>query len=217
MIADYPYHEALDLLPSPKGEDPDALLEKKAWAGLRNRGLDKKSEYVTRMREELDIIKGKGFSSYFLIESKAINWGKSKGIRFGPGRGSGAGCLVGYAMGITEVDPIVHNLLFFRFINPERNDFPDYDTDVEDARRSEVKDYLHRQYKHVASIATFGTFAGKNSVRDAARVFMVPLGDVNKALKGADWLSNWWEEWEKTEASGSLRYEHRSRNWVHQV
>ena len=199
MIGDYPYHEALDLLPKPKGDDPDALLEKKAWSGLRSKGLDKKDGYSERLREELDIIKGKGFSTYFLIEANAIAWGKSKGIRFGPGRGSGAGSLVNYALGITNVDPIEHNLLFFRFINPERNDFPDIDTDIEDRRRSEVKDYLRRQYKHVASIATFGTFAGKNSVRDAARVFMVPLGDVNKALKGADWLSNWWEEWERTD------------------
>lgn len=199
MIGEYPYHEGLDLLPEPKGQDKDALLEKKAWAGLRTKGLDKDSVYVDRLREELDIIKNKGFSSYFLIEANAINWGKTKNIRFGPGRGSGAGSLLNYALGITNVDPIEHNLLFFRFINPERNDFPDIDTDVEDRRRSEVKDYLRRQYKNVASIATFGTFAGKNSVRDAARVFMVPLGDVNRALKGADWLNNWWEEWEKTD------------------
>lgn len=201
MVGDYPYHDALDLLPKPKGEDPDALLEKKAWAGLRNKKLDKDSVYVDRMREELDIIKDKGFSTYFLIEANAIAWAKSKDIMVGPGRGSGAGSLVNYALGITNVDPIEHNLLFFRFINPERNDFPDIDTDVEDRRRSEVKDYLRRQYKHVASIATFGTFQGKNSVRDAARVFMVPLGEVNKALKGADWPAqvDFFQMWDATE------------------
>ena len=199
MIGEYPYHEALDLLPKPKGQDPDALLEKKAWAGLRAKGLDTQSEYVDRLKEELEIVKSKNFSTYFLIEANAISWAKSKEILIGPGRGSGAGSLLNYALGITNVDPIVHNLLFFRFINPERNDFPDIDTDIEDRRRSEVKDYLRRQYKHVASIATFGTFAGKNSVRDAARVFMVPLGEVNKALKGADWLKNWWDEWERTD------------------
>lgn len=199
MVGDYPYHEGLDLLPRPKTADPDELLTTLTIKGMKDRGLYGKPEYMDRMTEELDIIKGKGFSTYFLIEADVVSWGKSQGIRFGPGRGSGAGSLVGYALGITNVDPIEHNLLFFRFINPERNDYPDYDTDVEDRRRSEVKDYIHRKYKHVASIATFGTFAGKNSVRDAARVFRVPLGDVNKALKGADWLSNWWEEWEKTE------------------
>jgi DNA polymerase-3 subunit alpha len=201
MIGDYPYHEALDLLPQPKTGDADSLLEKKAWAGLKNLGLDKDSVYVDRLKEELDVIKSKGFSSYFLIEGNAISWAKSKGIKIGPGRGSGAGSLLNYCLGITSVDPIEHNLLFFRFINPERNDFPDIDTDVEDRRRSEVKDYLRRQYKHVASIATFGTFQGKNSVRDASRVFMVPLGDVNRALKGADWPAqmDWFAMWEATD------------------
>lgn len=194
MIGDYPYHEALDLLPKPKDADPDELLEKKAWAGLRKKGLDRNVEYVNRLKEELEIVKSKNFSSYFLIEANAIAWAKAKDILVGPGRGSGAGSLLNYSLGITNVDPIEHNLLFFRFINPERNDFPDIDTDIEDRRRSEVKDYLRRQYKNVASIATFGTFAGKNSVRDAARVFRVPLGDVNKALKGADWPKDWWDE-----------------------
>ena len=201
MVGEYPYYEALDLLPKPKGDDPDALLEKKAWAGLRAKGLDKESEYVDRLKDELEIIKSKNFSTYFLIEANAIAWARNKGIMVGPGRGSGAGSLLNYCLGITNVDPIEHNLLFFRFINPERNDFPDIDTDIEDRRRSEVKDYLRRQYKHVASIATFGTFQGKNSVRDAARVFMVPLGDVNKALKGADWPSNmdWFAMFEGTD------------------
>lgn len=202
MIGEYPYHEALDLLPKPKGENPDALLEKKAWAGFRAKGLHQKGEeYKERLMEELNIIKDKEFSPYFLIEANAMAWGRSKGIRFGPGRGSGAGSLLNYCLGITSVDPIEHNLLFFRFINPERNDFPDIDTDVEDRRRSEIKDYLRRQYKHVASIATFGTFQGKNSVRDAARVFRVPLGDVNKALKGADWPAqmDWFQQFEGTE------------------
>ena len=199
MIGDYPYYEGLDLLPKPSTDDPDALLEKKAWAGLRNKGLDRQTEYVERLREELEIVKSKNFSTYFLIEAKAVSWAKSKDILVGPGRGSGAGSLLNYCLGITNVDPIEHNLLFFRFINPERNDFPDIDTDIEDRRRSEVKEYLRRQFKHVASIATFGTFAGKESVRSASRAFMVPLGDVNKALKGADWVKNWWEEWEATD------------------
>lgn len=201
MIGDYPFYEGLDLLPRPKNGSPDELLEKKAWAGLRNKGLDKKTEYVERLRDELDIVKAKDFSTYFLIEANTVTWARNQGILVGPGRGSGAGSLLNYSLGITNVDPIEHNLLFFRFINPERNDYPDIDTDIEDRRRSEVKDYLRRQFKHVASIATYGTFQGKNSVRDAARVFMVPLGDVNKALKGADWMPpmDWWYEWERTD------------------
>lgn len=201
MVGDYPYHEALDLLPRPKDGDADEILKTLVFEGLKQRGLDKKSDYIARANDELEIIKAKDFAPYFIIEANAVSWGRAQGIRFGPGRGSGAGSLVNYALGVTSVDPIVHNLLFFRFVDPSRDDMPDIDTDVEDRRRSEIKDYIHREYKHVASIATFGTFAGKNSVRDAARVFRVPLGDVNRALKGADWLSNWWEEWEKTDKS----------------
>jgi DNA polymerase-3 subunit alpha len=154
-----------------------------------------------RITEELDVIKSKDFSTYFLIEADVVNWCKENDIVVGPGRGSGAGSLVNYYLGITGIDPIPHNLLFFRFINPERNDYPDIDTDIEDRRRSDVKDYMRRKFKHVASIATFGTFAGKNSVRDAARVFMIPLADVNKALKGADFPPNmdFFEMWDKTD------------------
>jgi DNA polymerase-3 subunit alpha len=104
----------------------------------------------------------------------------------GPGRGSAAGSLVCYSLGITDVDPIEYDLLFFRFINPERNDFPDIDTDFEDRRRKEVKDYLKKKFKHVASISTYTYFKDKGVVRDAARVFMVPLSDVNRAMKSID-------------------------------
>lgn len=182
-IGDYPFHQGLDLLPKPKNANPDELLEKKARAGLRNRGFDRDETYVARLEEELAIIKDKNFSTYFLIVANMIKWAKDQGILVGPGRGSGAGSLVNYALGITEVDPIKYGLLFFRFINPERNDFPDIDTDFEDRRRGEVKDYLRRKFTHVASIATFGYFKDKGVVRDAARVYRVPIAEVNKALK----------------------------------
>lgn len=185
-IGEYPYHEGLDLLPKPKNADPDTLLEKKARAGLKKRGLDKNPEYVARLEEELKVIKDKNFSTYFLIVANMVAWAKEQGILVGPGRGSGAGSLVNYALTITDVDPIKYGLLFFRFINPERNDFPDIDVDFQDSRRHEVKDYLRRQFKHVASIATFAEFKDKSVVRDAARVFRVPIADVNKALKGID-------------------------------
>jgi DNA polymerase-3 subunit alpha len=109
----------------------------------------------------------------------------------GPGRGSSAGSLLCYALGITDIDPLKHGLLFFRFINPERNDFPDIDTDIQDTRRDEVKDYLVRQYKHVASIATFLEFKDKGVVRDVARALNIPLVDVNKVLK----LVDTWDEY----------------------
>jgi len=120
-----------------------------------------------------------------------INWAKKEGIMVGPGRGSAAGSLLCYALGITDIDPIKHGLLFFRFINPERNDFPDIDTDIQDSRRDEVKDYLVRQYRHVASITTFLQFKDKGVVRDVARSLNIPLTDVNKVLK----LVDTWEEY----------------------
>jgi DNA polymerase-3 subunit alpha len=186
MIGDYPYYQGLDLLPKPKNDNPDTLLEKKARAGLRNRGLDKDPKYVARLEEELDIIKAKNFSTYFLIVANMIRWAKSQEIMVGPGRGSAAGSLVCYALEITEVDPLEYGLLFFRFINPERNDFPDIDTDFEDARRSEVKEYLRRQFKHVAEIMTINKFQGKNALNAAAKVLGVPKADVTRATKKID-------------------------------
>lgn len=185
-IEEYSFHQNLDLLPKPKTENPDDLLEKKARAGLKNKGLDKNEEYVKRLEEELEIIKSKDFSTYFLIVANMISWSKQQGILVGPGRGSAAGSLVCYSLGITDVDPIKYNLLFFRFINPERNDFPDIDSDFEDRRRGEVKDYLRRKFTHVASIATFGYFKDKGVVRDAARVYKINPAEVNKALKSVD-------------------------------
>lgn len=185
-IGEYPYYEALDLLPKPKNEDPDTLLDRKARAGLKKRGLAGKDDYLRRLDEELQIIKDKGFSTYFLIVADMVTWAKGQGIRVGPGRGSGAGSLVNHSLGITEVDPVKNGLLFFRFINPERNDFPDIDVDFQKNRRSEVKAYLRRKFKHVASIATFATFKDKSVIRDSARVFRVPVADVNRALKGVD-------------------------------
>ena len=181
-IGSYTEHKNLDLLPA-EYKDPHDELESLAYSGLVKKGLAVHDEYRTRLYEELKIIREKNFSSYFLVVSDMINWSKSSDIMVGPGRGSAAGSLVCYALGITEVDPIKYGLLFFRFINPERNDFPDIDTDYEDRRRSEVKQYLTEKYGHVASIATFLTFKDKGVVRDVARAFNVPLGEVNKALK----------------------------------
>jgi DNA polymerase-3 subunit alpha len=104
----------------------------------------------------------------------------------GPGRGSGAGSLLNYALRITDVDPIQYGLLFFRFIDPERDDFPDIDLDFADKRRGEVKEYLRRKYGHVASIATFTFFRDKGVIKDAARVFRVPFSEVNRALKAVE-------------------------------
>jgi DNA polymerase-3 subunit alpha len=188
-IEDYDIKEHLNLLPV-QYKNPDQELANLAFAGLEEKRLTSSwlgnDIYELRLMEEIEIIRDKKFAPYFLVVSNMINWAKKEGIRVGPGRGSSAGSLLCYLIGITEIDPIEHGLLFFRFINPERNDFPDIDTDIQDSRREEVKDYLVRQYRHVASIATFLQFTGKGIVRDVARVLNIPLSDVNKILKTVD-------------------------------
>jgi DNA polymerase-3 subunit alpha len=184
-VGDYGIQEGMDLLPV-QYKNPDKELKTLALEGLAERGLQDNQEYLDRLDEELKIIKDKKFGPYFLVVRSMIAWAKKEGIMVGPGRGSAAGSLLCYTLGITDIDPIKHGLLFFRFINPDRNDFPDIDTDIQDNRREEVKDYLVRQYKHVASIATFLSFKDKGVVRDVARVLNIPLTDVNKVLKMVD-------------------------------
>ncbi len=184
-IEEYDFNRGLDLLPVPK-TNADQKLRQMALEGLKRLNRDEDQTYLDRIEEELSIIKDKAFASYFLVVADMINWAKGQNILVGPGRGSAAGSLVCYALGITDVDPIEYNLLFFRFINPERNDFPDIDTDFEDRRRKEVKDYLKKKFKHVASISTYTYFKDKGVIRDAARVFMVPLQEVNRATKQID-------------------------------
>lgn len=183
-VGDYGIQEGLDLLPV-QYKYPDKELRDIAFAGLIDRNIDTK-EYRDRLEEELKVIKDKKFAPYFLVVRNMISWAKREEILVGPGRGSAAGSLVCYALEITDIDPVKHGLLFFRFINPDRNDFPDIDTDIQDTRREEVKDYLVRQYRHVASIATFLQFRGKGIVRDISRVLNIPLSDVNKVLKLVD-------------------------------
>jgi DNA polymerase-3 subunit alpha len=184
-VGEYDFNRGLDLLPVPK-TNADKKLGEMALEGLKRLNLAEDQAYLDRLDEELSVIKDKSFASYFLVVADMINWAKENNIMVGPGRGSAAGSLVCYALGITDVDPIKYDLLFFRFINPERNDFPDIDTDFEDRRRKEVKDYLKKKFKHVASISTYTYFKDKGVIRDAARVFMVPLSDVNRAMKSID-------------------------------
>ena len=184
-VEEYTIKSNLDLLPI-HVEDPDQELFALASRGLILKGLSENKEYLDRLSLELDVIKSKNFSPYFLVVHNMLNWAKEQGIMVGPGRGSAAGSLVCYALGITEIDPIEYGLLFFRFINPDRDDFPDIDSDIADDRRDEVKSYLEREYKNVASIATFLAFKDKGVVRDVARAFNIPLNDVNKVLKGVD-------------------------------
>jgi DNA polymerase III subunit alpha len=180
-VGEYDFVESVDLLPVPK-RNADSQLREKCLAGLKERDLFD-DVYYMRMDEELSVIKKKKFAPYFLVVADMINWSKENGIMVGPGRGSAAGSLICYLLGITEVDPIKYDLLFARFINEERNDFPDIDTDIQDSRRGEVKEYLRKRFKHVASISTYQYFKDKGVIRDAARVFLIPLPEVNAALK----------------------------------
>jgi DNA polymerase-3 subunit alpha len=192
-VEEYDIRSGMDLLPV-QYRKPMEELKNLAWEAMEEKKLTSNwignDVYEQRLYEELDIIEQKNFGPYFLVVRNMINWAKKEGIMVGPGRGSSAGSLLCYLIGITDIDPIEHGLLFFRFINPERNDFPDIDTDIQDSRRDEVKDYLVRQYKHVASIATFLEFKDKGVVRDVARSLNIPLADVNKVLK----LVDTWDE-----------------------
>jgi DNA polymerase-3 subunit alpha len=199
-IEDYDIQDHTDLLPA-QYRDPDGEIRTLAMEGLTARGLVDNQEYLDRLDEELEIIKNKKFAPYFLVVRNMINWAKKEGIIVGPGRGSSAGSLLCYALGITDIDPIIHGLLFFRFINPERNDFPDIDTDIQDSRRDEVKEYLVKQYRHVASIATFLQFKDKGVVRDIARVLHIPLPEVNKVMK----LIDTWDDYCNSKSTAEFR------------
>lgn len=142
-------------------------------------------EVSERAEYELGIIERMGFCGYFLIVQDFINWGKDRGIVFGPGRGSGAGSIVAYAVRITELDPLKYNLLFERFLNPDRISMPDFDIDIQDSRRDEVINYCVEKYgkDRVANIVTFGRMAARNAVRDVARVLQVPYAEADRMAK----------------------------------
>ena len=183
-VEEYEYHKNLNLLPT-SSSNPAQELKNKVKAGLKKKDIDT-PEYISRAQEELKVISDKNFDPYFLIVADTVDWARQQGILVGPGRGSGAGSLVNYALGITDVDPVAHNLLFMRFLNPDRADWPDIDVDFEDRRRKEVKDYLAKKYGHIASIATYTRFLGKNALKDVSRVLKVPITEVNRATKNCD-------------------------------
>ena len=154
--------------------------------GLEKRyGKDYSEEVKTRAEYELGIISKMGYIDYYLIVWDYINYAKSIGIPVGPGRGSGAGSIVAYAIGITDIDPLKYNLLFERFLNPDRISMPDFDVDFSDERRQEVIDYVARKYgrDHVSQIITFGTMSAKSVIRDVGRVLDVAYSDVDKIAK----------------------------------
>ena len=161
-------------------------LEKLCDDGIRNRyGENPSQEIIDRKNYELGVIKKMGYVDYFLIVWDYINYAKTQGIPVGPGRGSGAGSIVAYAIEITDIDPIKYALLFERFLNPERISMPDFDIDFCYERRQEVIDYVSRKYgaDHVSQIITFGTMSARMVIRDVARVLDVPYAIADKLAK----------------------------------
>jgi DNA polymerase-3 subunit alpha len=142
-------------------------------------------EIVERAEFELGVMDKMGYNGYFLIVSDFMGWGKDRGIVFGPGRGSAAGSIVAFATRITELDPIKYDLLFERFLNPDRISMPDIDIDIQDTRRNEVIQYCAEKYgaDRVANIVTFGTMAARAAIRDVARVLQVPYAEADKLSK----------------------------------
>ncbi len=157
----------------PLGESSDRLLYRKVLDGAKSLyGSPLPQEVKDRLRHEYDIIQSKGFSDYFLVVADMLDWARKQGILVGPGRGSAAGSLIAYTLGIVKIDPLKYGLLFERFLNPDRTEMPDIDSDFENQRRDEVIQYLsHRWGEHnVAHIGSFGYTRSKSAVRDAARV-----------------------------------------------
>jgi DNA polymerase III subunit alpha len=188
--------------PTPAGDTEKSLLEKYVWRGLawRYAGKTRAEAHklsvnqskkllppavIERANYELGVVGSMGFNGYFLIVQDFINWGKDRGIVFGPGRGSAAGSIMAYGLRITDLDPISYNLLFERFLNPDRISMPDMDIDIQDSRRDEVINYCIEKYgsDRVANIVTFGRMAARNSVRDVARVLQVPYAEADRLAK----------------------------------
>lgn len=186
--------------PLPKGVTEKQHLEESVYKGLFERyakgntksklsiqSIKKKlpEDVLKRAEYELGVIDSMGFNGYFLIIADFITWGKERGIVFGPGRGSAAGSIVAYALRITELDPLAYDLLFERFLNPDRISMPDIDIDIQDTRRDEVIQYCVDKYgeDRVANIITFGRMAARNAVRDVARVLQVPYVEADRLAK----------------------------------
>lgn len=188
--------------PVPKGETERSYLEKSLYRGLawRYGGMSedetsnlsiaeaKKTlpeHVVERAEYELSVIGHMGFNGYFLIIADFMKWGKNQGIVFGPGRGSAASSIIAYALRITEIDPLAYDLLFERFLNPDRISMPDVDIDIQDTRREEVIQYCIEKYgkDRVANIVTFGRMAARNAVRDVSRVLQVPYIEADRLAK----------------------------------
>ncbi|WP_368496270.1 DNA polymerase III subunit alpha [Herbiconiux sp. A18JL235] len=172
--------------PVPEGETEATWFEKEVEEGLKLRYPNGISQEVRERADyEVGVIKSMGFPGYFLVVADFINWSKRNGIRVGPGRGSGAGSMAAYAMRITDLDPLVHGLIFERFLNPDRVSMPDFDVDFDDRRRGEVIKYVTEKYgdERVAQIVTYGTIKAKQALKDSGRVLGFPFSMGEKLTK----------------------------------
>lgn len=170
----------------PEGYTADTYLDELCYQGAHKRyGPELSEEVQNRLSYELGVIKKMGYSAYFLIVWDFINFAREKGIPVGPGRGSAAGSLVAYSLAITNLDPLKYDLLFERFLNPERVSMPDIDTDICYERRGEVIDYVVQKYgiDHVSQIITFGTMAARAAIKDVGRALDMPYGEVDRVAK----------------------------------
>ena len=179
-------HTKIPYYKAPDGMDNQAYFEMLCWEGLERRyGPDVPQANRDRLEYEIGVIKSMGYTNYYLIVFDYINYAKSQNIPVGPGRGSGAGSIAAYCVGITDIDPIRYHLIFERFLNPERVSMPDFDVDFCYERRQEVIDYVNRKYgaDHVAQIVTFGTMAARNAIRDVGRVMGMSYQSVDVVAK----------------------------------
>lgn len=188
--------------PTPNGESEKEYLDQLVYRGMAvrygSKTVDEAKDMTNdeiravlseseleRLDMEFGVLDKMGYNGYFLIVQDFINWGKDQGIIFGPGRGSAAGSIIAYALNITDLDPLKYDLLFERFLNPDRVSMPDIDIDIQDTRRGEVIEYCADKYGHdrVTNIGTFGTMAARAAVRDVARVLQVPYGESDRLAK----------------------------------
>ena len=212
-MCDFDFEFGVTKLPNytaPENKTPEEYFDELCLNGLKNRYGDNITDEIReRLNHEMTIIKKMGYVTYFLIVFDFINYAKSKGIPVGPGRGSGAGSLAAYCMGITGIDPMQYSLMFERFLNPERISMPDFDIDFCYERRQEVIDYVIEKYgnDHVAQIVTFGTMAARGSIRDVGRVMGLSYGFVDNIAKQIPTELNMTIK-KALDLSESLRYEY---------
>jgi uracil-DNA glycosylase family 4 len=175
-----------------KFKDSAAIMEKKAWDGLEKRGLHKKEEYRNRLAREIETIKQKNFCDYFIIVNDIVGWAKRNGYIVGSGRGSAAGGLICYALNITDVDPILHDIMFERFISIDRPDLPDIDIDFPSSGRQDILQYIYGKYglDRAAQLGIFANFTGRNTLDEVGKMFQVPAGEVAKIKERLIWRSS---------------------------